>query len=760
MSASALARKPELDSLQVAFGPPANRLSDAEAAAQLQAAHHKSNTPDFRAWELETAANADGLEDGCKVDDPQWRSVSTCGVHHIHREYIEEAHMQPHGGSRCSHIVVASVNLGAPRPLAVRPPHGWCCILAEDSNQAWTDPVAGQCQVLSRRHALGLGYAVSKLWPKLGIDALRMVAFLEAIRMGAEVVAEVSIKFLRSNNPIAVLPETNQMVGEWDATDLVVDPYTHFDTTDLCVPHQSSRGPPEADPYFIHNDGGGVRYLSVQQPVHTPAWSPESACLCRVSWNLYHSKCRKRYKKCSVASLNFPISPRMGTWAHTTFGPPLTVFHRRAFWALFQLPSGGLLRSALVQLLLWQVSAAIVLYNASNYLPGALEELRSTDSETRCRHWKSINGSQPLYRSLAALQTSPGSLLSRLRNAIKTTGTVLDIEVVEAWLWDLAKVGYAEPQPPQIPGHLAAAVVMLDESARDVMRNVWYWNHLRFLRRWGYPLWLFYIAGTLTEKDRSIILERLPGFVVRLFPIQYFLPRRFWADHWTWTRNGTKGYGYLYCSQFLGYEMFKHPMFKTIRFYFRFDEDTHPFVFPNGSVAALISDPFHRMQHEGLRFITPQGGVQSLEWDNSLSDATETYLAAGKLSNVSSMWHLAQSHYPRYGRRAWDRFVYAGCAELAEVDVYRNKKYFEFLWNLDWLRGVYLQGWLEQAFKTIWPLLTVPPPQWDYSCETVLQHKSHPTGPFCHELSRSFPLRLLKGGRPPKPERFLSAWQK
>lgn len=30
-----------------------------------------------------------------------------------------------------------------------------------------------------------------------------------------------------------------------------------------------------------------------------------------------------------------------------------------------------------------------------------------------------------------------------------------------------------------------------------------------------------------------------------------------------------------------------------------------------------------------------------------------------------------------------------------------------------------MQGWLEQAFKTIWPLLTVSDTQWDYSCEAV-----------------------------------------
>eukprot|EP00667_Euglena_gracilis_P026588 EG_transcript_32144 len=190
-----------------------------------------------------------------------------------------------------------------------------------------------------------------------GAAGLRMAARLLAIRAGAAVIAEASSEFMHSHNQIVVLPETSQMVGEWDTDGLVVDPYAHFDTTDPCLPHRSSRGPPEVDPYFIHNDGGGARYLSLQQPVFTPAWSPESACLCRVSWNTYHSKCRKRYKKCSVASLNFPICPRSGVWAHTAFGPPFTVYHHRAFWALFHLPSGDLLRSALVQLLLWELGA-------------------------------------------------------------------------------------------------------------------------------------------------------------------------------------------------------------------------------------------------------------------------------------------------------------------------------------------------------------------------------------------------------------------
>eukprot|EP00667_Euglena_gracilis_P012995 EG_transcript_13365 len=263
-------------------------LSDAEVAALLAAAHRKANAPDFKVWELETAANADGFEEGCKVDDPQWRSTSTCGVHHIHKEYIKDDHVRPPQGDGCSHIIIAPMDHSIQSPGKVRPPPGWCCIVwGKDSDEAWQDLVAGECRVLSARHARSLGYATTQLQQTRGVEGaagLRMAARLLAIRAGAAVIAEASSEFMHSHNQIVVLPETSQMVGEWDTDGLVVDPYAHYDTTDPCLPHRSSRGPPEVDPYFIHSDGGGARYLSLQQPVFTPAWSPESACLCRVSW--------------------------------------------------------------------------------------------------------------------------------------------------------------------------------------------------------------------------------------------------------------------------------------------------------------------------------------------------------------------------------------------------------------------------------------------------------------------------------------------
>jgi len=550
------------------------------------------------------------------------------------------------------------------------------------------------------------------------------------------------------------------VVGEQDTPDLIIDPFAHFEAPGPCDRSVAPRGSPEADPYFLHHDAGGRRSLAIQQLLFPSALAPVSPCLCRAGWNRQHSKCRKRHKKCTVLSLNFPIVPRSGTFAHTVLEGVPTVYHRRAFWALgVDLPD-PLRRSAVVQRALWGLGAVPVFHNASNYLPR-----RPGPTPTRPGWCASLSAKKSHAHFKAAADVpldTDGTLADDLRRMVGALGTAADCHSLRLWLDDLATVGYALPAKLRAEATFAAAVVMLDESARDVMRHAWYWNAIRFLRRRRYPLWLFHIDGTLAPKERGIILERLPGLDVRFLPIQYFIPRRFWASHNNWTLNGTKGYGYFYCSQFLGYEMFKHPMFLTLRYFFRFDEDTHPFIRPNGTIVPLLDDPFPRMQARALRFVTPQEGVLSPEADNSLSDRTDRYIASGALSSVGPLWSRARSFFPRYGRRAWDRFVYAGCAEAAEVNVFRTDRYFAFLSSIDWLEGVYRHSWLEQAFKTVWVLLTVPDHQWAYMCDLVLQHKNRPTGPLCSDLAnaRRFPLQMLLAGKTPASRRFLSKRQK
>ena len=255
-------------------------------------------------------------------------------------------------------------------------------------------------------------------------------------------------------------------------------------------------------------------------------------------------RCRKRYKRCTVLSLNFPVAPRRGVLAHAPLAAPLTVHYPRAYWALFAPPSGALLRSLASQRALWGLRAVPVFYNASNYVrwaPGAAADLAAAPA---CAGWQALEGASEavgLHAKVLQAAVEGETPYAQFQSLMASVGTAEDAALLKVWLQDLAAAGYQEPVAASMPRQFAAMVTMLDESARDVMRNVWYWNYYRFLRRQHYPLWMFYIAGTLTEKDRGIILERLPGFDVHFFPIQYFVPRRFWPTHAEWTMNGTKG---------------------------------------------------------------------------------------------------------------------------------------------------------------------------------------------------------------------------
>eukprot|EP01001_Neometanema_parovale_P010440 NODE_6672_length_827_cov_98.654830_g6436_i0.p1 GENE.NODE_6672_length_827_cov_98.654830_g6436_i0~~NODE_6672_length_827_cov_98.654830_g6436_i0.p1 ORF type:complete len:196 (-),score=37.45 NODE_6672_length_827_cov_98.654830_g6436_i0:238-753(-) len=170
------------------------------------------------------------------------------------------------------------------------------------------------------------------------------------------------------------------------------------------------------------------------------------------------------------------------------------------------------------------------------------------------------------------------------------------------------------------------------------------------------------------------------------------------------------------------------------------------------------------MQQNNITFATSQTGLPSLEWDNSISDASWKY-AVQHLNNVTSeAWTRAQTYYTRYHKMAWDRFVYAGCMEIAKVSAWQTDRYYDYLRRSDWLEGAYFRGWLEQAFKTIWVQMTVPLPEWKYMCEMVIQHKNNPTGVPCDSANaaKSAPplWRLLSGKHATVVQtKTLSAWQ-
>ena len=325
---------------------PAAELDEAAARALLAKARAKANTAAFKAWELESSSNADGLEEGCRVDLPDWRAESSCGVHHMHEEYLAEAPPLPCPAPplNCSQWVVA---VASPSDAVPRPPVGWCCVVVGVAGGPPGGPAPGVCWALTEARATRLPHAMARRLKgargAVKAALLRNVAFLEAIRNGAGVIAETTAAALAALPAIPRLPESGAMVGEWDAEAPVIDPYPHFDAPRACSgapPGRSTRGPPEDDPYFIHHDGAGRRYLSVQHPVFTTAHSPQTDCLCRVRWNSYHSKyvlssqvsCRGRFSDVGgLGAVGDPLppppthplrKPSLGPFCCTVLTPP------------------------------------------------------------------------------------------------------------------------------------------------------------------------------------------------------------------------------------------------------------------------------------------------------------------------------------------------------------------------------------------------------------------------------------------------------
>ena len=685
--------------------------------------------------DYDNAQNREHRECSQKKKGPEhehWQAESICGVHHVANDFVRYAPMNT-SGAQCVQWIVYSLRSEELGQVPA-PPLGWCCVAAVDSNVPAGDHV---CTILDPSAQNTLGLSITALVQRIKRaerrrQALKNVALLFAMQQGAEVIAEADPEAVRNIDTIPVLPEWNMMAGEEDTTAALINPWKRYQSEPPCGVALRAA---QAEPYYVFHDGGGVRALSVQQPVYTNTLSPQSPCMCRCSWNKFHSSCRKRFKKCSIFSHNHPVVPRRNeSLAAAAFGSRLTVYTRRAFWALLVPRTGDLLlRSLWMQRLLWSTYSTPVFYNLTTYTNLTASYPTNIHSEV-CSEAQPTATAMPEFAALLVAAAAPGetvfavmdALAANLPRSVPGITTKEDLEWQAAWQSDLQRVGYKPPAVYQPEIRLGAIVTLLDESERDIMKFIWFWFNFRFARKYQYPFWMFYIDGTLEEQERKAITERVPGFEVRFIPVQYNVPMRFWGSYESWASNGTKGYGYIYCSQFLGYEMFRHPLFEGLQYYMRVDEDTH-----TPKKAPIVFDPFQYMQAQGLRFATPQIGIHSSERDQSVSAAMWRFVQQRMQGTVQDTWIRAQAYFAKDNIGAWDRWIYAGCIELAAVALYRDPRYREYLWEVDWLRGVFLQGWLEQAIKTTWPLVSAPPAQWHYMCELVVFHRYSLTGYRC-----------------------------
>eukprot|EP00667_Euglena_gracilis_P002343 EG_transcript_2340 len=662
----------------------------------------------------------------------RWHAESICGVHHWSEDFVVQEDT-PSTQSGCTHWIVSVASRTSLKRVP-RIPTGWCCVVVVDGGAL---NVSQHCHVLDQAMQQKLSLQLVTLLAGVSgparRQALKNVGFLYAIQNGAKVIAEAELSAIAMVSSIPVLREFHTMAGEEDSPSVLMDPWRRFQLRAPCG-LQASSG--RSEPYYAFHDGGGISSSPVQQPVFSAQLSPQSVCMCRSSWNKFHSSCRKRFKKCSIFSENHPVVPRRNeSFAIAAFGAFLTIYTYRAFWALLIPRNGNLvLRSLWMQRLLWGIHGVPIFYNASSYTTVHPSAAAAASQALECN---SQSDTADLERVAEALKSALievesttyellSSLASGLREIVPGINTAQDNAWTQAWLADLERVGYRHLEVHRPMAQMGAIVTLLDESERDIMKFIWFWYNYRFALNQHYPLWMFYIDGTLEEAEKKAIIERVPGFEVKFFPVQYFVPTSYWRSYNQWALNGSKGYGYIYCSQFLGYEMFRHPAFETLQFYMRVDEDTH-----SPKKAPVLFDPFVFMKEHNVQFATSQIGIHSIELDNSISSAAWQYVRDVLRDAVSPTWIRAQAFYAQENHAAWDRWIYAGCIEFAMVRLYQTPEFRDFMWRSDWVRGVYLHSWLEQATKTVWPLLVASPSEWRYFCELVVYHRWSLTGDQC-----------------------------
>eukprot|EP00668_Euglena_longa_P000309 GGOE01000404.1.p1 GENE.GGOE01000404.1~~GGOE01000404.1.p1 ORF type:complete len:336 (-),score=63.33 GGOE01000404.1:82-1056(-) len=275
-----------------------------------------------------------------------------------------------------------------------------------------------------------------------------------------------------------------------------------------------------------------------------------------------------------------------------------------------------------------------------------------------------------------------------------------------------------EPSHPNINGVI---VTLYNETPRARARffdciKTWEKN-LAFAKH-QYPVIVFYLTGVkgqLSEAQMETLRASAPSLLLEFHPVQHVIPDRFRSnirrilEH----QMPKRGLGYIFCSQFLGFEMFKHPRLQGTEYILRLDDDItfdHP---------AEI-DLFHNMQREnitvGWNCIKKQWDKSSGEMDGRIHRYVASRQAAGKA--VQPMYHGLMPN------GIWNMRLYAGCVEAYRSSLFVNEEYYDFLERIDMLDGIYQHSWMEQAFKTLWMAIVTPPQNWKrFACELPTLHR-------------------------------------
>ena len=393
---------------------------------------------------------------------------------------------------------------------------------------------------------------------------------------------------------------------------------------------------------------------------------------------------------------------------YAPYNAQATLHHYDAFWAML-LPVtvhgrvSDIWRSYVAQRLMWKYGMRVAFMK-----PWVDQERTAHD------YLRDFDSEQPLYLRAGGLldflrawrPSQEGLTLAaeqeELIVALYEHGVLEkeDVLLTQAWLQDLRSMGYRFPNARarfyeswSQERFLGGLAILTDEhlngtELRSILPLVN--RQLSMFAANPYPAMVFHID---TGEEDGWMNQTMKAELRRLAPN---LRIEFYGTQYTWPRG--EGYGldgYIFCSQFLSYEMYRHPAVARLEYLFRFDEDITSFTRPDEVVAL---DFFDFMAAEGLDVVAFQRATEFTHVMEHMCPRSAAYLLAeDKAPSGADQWRRVEQMF--CNTRIFD----AGYIELYNLRrTFMSPAYFEFLEAIDFLQGIYVFDWREQSVKSVW----------------------------------------------------------
>ena len=446
----------------------------------------------------------------------------------------------------------------------------------------------------------------------------------------------------------------------------------------------------------------------------------------------------------------WPVYPPAGVL--TPYNAQATVFSDGGFWSLM-LPAtvhgrvADIWRSYWAQRLMWDVGQRVL------FVPPFVEHNRTAHN-----FFDDFNAESQLYDQAHALvellSTWDGSVHGAVTDNLPNRARALaiwmyergfweinDVHLTHAWFQDLEMLGYNFPSVLSNTGPFqnglrqqtrdnamdkgCVAVLVDERQLGEVGKYVASLASAPFVGSEATPLLLFVQAAGRSALD-SILFEQLPKVgrptnyrVVEIDDYHFHAPPRevaSSASNLTYfnidsSQHITQSAGYTWCSQFLAHDMFMHPLLREYKYVWRMDQDTYFKPCDGLTVEStakcemfLKEGPFKYMRNHNFTALDIQAGEYSTEAPFVIEQLRER--ASSFVEKRPTMWDT-ESTVASISN--WDRHLIAGFSETYDqFKLFQNENYYDFLHETDAMSsGIWSLFWREQAFKTLWMVISV-----------------------------------------------------